>query len=347
MSRAPRALRRAIPLAVLAWCGAALGAQGCGGAGATPGSAPRRELWGFTAFWDSASASSVARNGAALDAVVTTWIALDTAGGLPQTLHLDSARAGRVPAHRMALVTSYLHPSFRPTSIRRLAANPRMLARVAGSIAATMTAGQQRGAVLDFEALTPTDLPALTSVVRAIADTLHARRLGPVVLAIPATDTLAYPGRPLLDAGADLLLPMLYDQHWAGGEPGPIAEPRWVSTALASRVVEVGAERLVAALPLYGYSWTKAGQGTTVTFAEAGAVAGGGALVRDSATGSLKAALPGGGQVWVTDAELLRALLEVVEQHGVHRVALWYVGQEDPAVWSAVFRPLDSGVRKR
>ena len=65
--------------------------------------------------------------------------------------------------------------------------------------------------------------------------TLHAHRLGPVVVAIPATDTLAYPGGALVEAGADLLLPMLYDQHWAGGAPGPVAEPRWVSAALAAR----------------------------------------------------------------------------------------------------------------
>jgi spore germination protein YaaH len=213
-----------------------------------------------------------------------------------------------------------------------------MLARVAGSVAATMATGQQRGAVLDFEALAPGDLPALTAVVRALADTLRAHQLGPVVLAIPATDTLAYPGRPLLDAGADLLLPMLYDQHWAGGEPGPVAEPRWVDSALAIRVAEVGAARLVAGLPLYGYRWSAAGQGTTVTFAEASRSPEGPiALVRDSATGSLRGAARAGGEVWVTDAPLLRELVAVVERHGVHRLALWYVGQEDPAVWSQVF----------
>ena len=338
--RAPRNERggaRGRLVAILFACTAATVA-GCGGAGATPENEQRRELWGFTAFWDSASARSVARNGSSLDAIVTTWIALDTAGGLPQTLHLDSARAGRVPGHRLALVTSYLHPSFRPATIRRLAANPRMLARVASSVAATMTVGQQRGAVLDFEAHVAGDLPALKSVVAAIADTLHARQLGPVVVAVPAADTVAYPGRALLDAGADLILPMLYDQHWAGGEPGPVAEARWVDSSLALRVAEVGAERIVAGLPLYGYRWSGPGGGTTVTYAEArqspqGEVS----LRRDSATGSLRGAVPGGGEVWVTDASLLRELLNVVERHGVQRVALWYVGQEDPAVWTSVF----------
>ena len=313
---------------------------GCGGAGATPGSEQRREVWGFTAFWDSASARSVARNGRSLDAVVTTWIALDTAGGLPLTLHLDSARAGRVPAQRLALVTSYMHPSFRPATIRRLAPNPRMLARVASSVAATMSAGQQRGAVLDFELHVAGDLPALTAVVRMLADTLHARQLGPVVVAIPAGDTAAYPARAMIEAGADFVLPMLYDQHWAGGTPGPVAEARWVDSSLAVRVAEVGAARIVAGLPLYGYRWSGPGQGTTVTFGEAGRLPQGDvALVRDSATGSLRGTMPGGGEVWVTDAALLRQLVGAVERHGVHRFALWYVGQEDPSVWTSVFPP--------
>ena len=311
---------------------AALLLNACAGAGSA---APaRREVWGFTAFWDSASSSSVARNGAALDAIVTTWIALDTAGGLPQALHIDSSLSPRVPARRLTLVTSYLHPSFRPATIRRLAANPRGLARAAGAIAVAMTTAQHEGAVLDFEALTPGDLPSLLAVVKSIADTLHARKLGPVVVAIPAADSFAYPARPLLEAGADLLLPMLYDQHWAGGSAGPVAEPRWVEETLRARVREAGAERIVAGLPLYGYSWAEAGKGVTVTFSEARSGRGGGApLTRDSATGSLRGALSSGGEVWVTDATLLRELFSVVEREGVSRIALWYIGQEDPAIW--------------
>lgn len=330
---------------------AALGvvaAHGCSGANSAGTSAPRREVWGFTAYWDTASAASIARNGASLDALVTTWIALDTAGGLPQTLYTDSARASRVPARRLALVTSYLHPSFRATSIRRLAANPRALQRAAGSIRATMEAAQHRGTVLDFEALEPGDLPALLAVVRTIADTLHARDLGPVAIAIPATDTLAYPGRALLEAGADFILPMLYDQHWAGGEPGPVAEPKWVESSLQLRVREVGAEKIIAGLPLYGYRWPAPGKGVTVTFPELnrlGYPAAG--LVRDSTTGSLRGALPDGGQLWITDAGLLRELVAVVERHGVHRLALWYIGQEDPAVWRDVLPPRPGGAGPR
>ena len=44
-------------------------AVGCGGTGSASNAPAPREVWGFTAFWDTASVSSVARNGAALSAV--------------------------------------------------------------------------------------------------------------------------------------------------------------------------------------------------------------------------------------------------------------------------------------
>ncbi|HLA15224.1 MAG TPA: hypothetical protein VJZ25_09395 [Gemmatimonadaceae bacterium] len=309
---------------------------GCAGPGAAAGRQQPREVWGFTAFWDTLSRKSAARNGASLDGLVTTWIALDTAGRLPAVLFVDSSKAPRVPERRLALITSYLHPSFRPSAIRRLAANPRGLARAASSIAATMASARHRGAVLDFEDLAPGDFPALAAVVRTLSDTLRTRGLGPVVVAVPAGDTAAYPGRALLEAGTDFLLPMLYDQHWAGGGPGPVSAPKWVDSTLRTRIREVGASRIIAGLPLYGYRWPSAGKGVTVTFAEASAAAAG-SLARDEATGTLHARLAGGGEVWVTDATLLKALVTIAEAQGVRRFALWYVGQEDPSVWRTLF----------
>ena len=306
--------------------------SGCTGPNAAAARQQQREIWGFTAFWDSLSTASAARNGGALDALVTTWIALDSSGGSPSVLFLDTPATGRTPERRIALVTSYIHPSFRPAAIRRLAANPRGLSRAASKIAATMESARNRGAVLDFEALEKGDLPALAAVIRTLSDTLRTRGLGPVAVAVPAGDTIAYPGLVLVQAGADLVLPMLYDQHWAGGPAGPVSSREWAESNLRIRIREVGAARVVAGLPLYGYRWSSPGKAVTVTFSEAATVA----LTRDSATGSLRASLPRGGEVWVTDAQLLGELMAIAEAQGVQRFALWYIGQEDPGVWRRV-----------
>lgn len=35
---------------------------------------------------------------------------------------------------------------------------------------------------------------------------------------------------------SDVILVMLYDQHWLTSEPGPISAPDWVARSLAARV---------------------------------------------------------------------------------------------------------------
>src|SRR3990170_2655259 len=102
--------------ATLLFAGAMLLAvvAGCAGPGSAAGRQQPREVWGFTAFWDTLSRKSAARNGASLDGLVTTWIALDTAGRLPAVLFVDSSRAPRVPERRPAPLPPPPPPPFRP-----------------------------------------------------------------------------------------------------------------------------------------------------------------------------------------------------------------------------------------
>ncbi|HEV8209793.1 MAG TPA: hypothetical protein VGP77_06710, partial [Vicinamibacterales bacterium] len=56
-------------------------------------------------------------------------------------------------------------------------------------------------------------------------------------------------------------------------------------------------------------------------------------LARDPSSSSLHAIQPSVWELWMTDAELLRALVDQVTDLGVTRIALWRLGQEDPDVW--------------
>jgi spore germination protein YaaH len=272
--------------------------------------------------------------------VVYGWIQLDTASGAPLTLlpdTLSSRATGR--ARPMAIVTNYLGDRFHPETIRRLAGGSAALARTAGEIARRAQTSGYRGLVLDFEALSGNDLPATRRVVSAIADSARARGVAPVVLAIPATDTAAFPAAAFIPA-VDYLLVMLYDEHWSTSAPGPIASPAWVRRSLGMRVAEVGASKIIAALPLYGYQWPVNRPGVPVSFGEAlhNAAAAGVELVRDPASQTLHATRANDWDLWVSDAELLRALLLEVDALGVSSVALWRLGQEDPAIWREIVR---------
>lgn len=297
-----------------------------------------REVWGFTGPWDPRSDAAVRSHAGRLHAVVSGWIALDSATArpvLPSPFPDTVARGSRTA--RMALVTTWHGDRFHARTIRRLAADRALLARTAGAIAAEGARMRYAGLVLDFETLGAADLTAQLAVVKAIADSAHRRGIRPVTVAIPALDTEAYPAKRLLEV-ADLVLVMLYDQHWLGSEPGPVAAPDWAQDALARRVREAGASRVVASFPLYGYRWRRGQPTDVVSHADARRIAAdaGVALARDAGTGTLRATKPGAWDMWVSDAPLLASLVRRAEAAGVRRFALWRLGQEDPAVWSEV-----------
>jgi spore germination protein YaaH len=295
------------------------------------------ERWGFTAPWDPRSAASARAHGPSLDGVVLDWIPLDTLTGIPFVLYPDSVSA-TLPTglRRMALVTTYVTDQFHPSLIRKLALDSLALKRSAAAIADRVARGGYRGIVLDFEGMTGADTALTRAVVATIASVARTRGVGPVAIAIPASDTVGYPAR-LFASSADLLLVMLYDQHWATSPPGAIAEPLWVRRTLSMRVAESGASRIVAALPLYGYQWRANAAATTISYDDARRLAAeaGVALDRDPATSTLHAlrAGPDGWELWVSDAVLLDALQREVAGLGVRRVAYWRLGLEDPAIW--------------
>jgi spore germination protein YaaH len=304
----------------------------------TPTISPARPaIWGFTAPWDARSDSSLRANASRLDVTVTGWIQLDSSTGRPTQLYSDDPTRGSSTATRLALVTSYHGQRFHPEAIRTLAGDDRALSFAAQRVGEIVAQGRYRGIVLDFEAQAPADTALTIRVVRAFADSARGRGATLVAIAIPAADTAAYPTRTFM-SGADLLIVMLYDEHWSTSAPGPIATPTWVRRTLGQRVAEVGASRIVAALPVYGYQWRSTQPATPFSFDDARRAAAQASveLVRDPASQSLHAIQPGDWELWQSDAELLRALRAEVTSLGVTKIALWRLGLEDPGVWSVL-----------
>jgi spore germination protein YaaH len=301
----------------------------------------RTDFWGFTGPWETASTASVRAHGGQLSAVINGWITIDSSTALPviPSPYPDTVRPRSGTPARMAIVTSWHGEDFHTAPIRRLGRDPKRLAIAAGSIARYAQRMRYSGLVLDFESLSAADLPVLLRVSKAIADSAHSHRVRTIAMAVPATDTAAYPARALLRV-VDALVVMLYDQHWSGSEPGPIAEPSWVRSSLAVRVAEVGPSRLIAALPAYGYRWRKGRPTESIGFADAVQMANSSRapLQRDASRQFLHSRARDGTEIWVSDAILFRTLVGECQSLGVHRFAIWRLGEEDPAIWRSVVR---------
>jgi spore germination protein YaaH len=320
---------------------AALGIAAVGACAARTRGAPRRlRVWGFTVPWDARSSAIARGHAAQLDAVVSGWIQLDSLTGQPFAEFRDTLARQRPSDMRlMGIVTNAVAGRFHVDGLRRLAADPAALARASGDVARRLTSAPYRGLVIDLEGFAAADRSAMTTIVRAIADSARARKIAPVAVAVPAVDTTVFHGRDLIPA-ADYLLVMLYDQHWTTSTPGPLAAPDWVDGATALRVAEVGADHIVAALPLYGYRWPTTGPAAALSFdnAKRDAAAANVTLQRDPATATLRATSIGAWDMWISDAGLVDTLVRVVRARGVHTIALWRLGQEDPGVWDVVRR---------
>ncbi len=308
----------------------------------TPAVAPRPAnpppaVWGFTAPWDQRSDSSLRANSARLDVAITGWIQLDSLTGTPAALYPDDPSRIPPPTTRLALVSSFEGQRFHPEAIRALAGDASRLAAAGARLGDLTSRGNYRGIVLDLEEQSAADTALTIRVLRTFADSVRSHGASFVAIAVPAADTVAYPSRALA-AIADALVVMLYDEHWSTSAPGPVATPLWVRRSLGQRVADIGASRIVAALPVYGYLWRGTQPATALGFDDARRAAAQASveLARDPASGSLHAVQPGTWELWMTDAEHLRALRAEVNALGVTRIALWRLGLEDPSVWSVV-----------
>ncbi|MDX2192388.1 MAG: glycosyl hydrolase family 18 protein [Gemmatimonadales bacterium] len=301
------------------------------------GCAARTAVWVFTAPWDARSDAALDAGVAPAATIVSGWIALDSLGGPPVALYPPRALPKPRSTRPFALVTSYRADRFHPQAVRALAADPVARARAADGVEALVRAGGYAGVVLDLEALEPADSLALPPVVGALGAAARRGGAREVALAVPATDTLPYPVSALAPH-VDRFLVMLYDEHWAGSAPGPVASRGWAQAALARWARAAGPGRLAAALPAYGYLWRADSATAVVGWGEVQALgrAAGVAATRDTASGGVRLRLADGREAWVADASLAGAMARDARALRVPVLAVWRLGLEDPAVWGAL-----------
>lgn len=234
---------------------------------------------------------------------------------------------------RTGVVTTYQGGRYHPETIRALADDSIVLAASARSIIAT-SPGIGTRLMLDFQEITPNDLPALAALVRAIHAEASARGTGrPLGIVVPPGDTVSYP-TVVLARLAELIVVRLHGEHRAGTSPGPSATREFIAREIGIRSRAMGTSRLVAELPLFGYRWERDGAARPITYLEARALVVGeaGVFRRDPASRFLTATGRDGWTVWVPDAASVEFMIAAVRQRGINRIVLAGTNGADPGV---------------
>lgn len=198
------------------------------------------------------------------------------------------------------------------------------------------------GINIDFELLPPKHRDNLTAFMAELYPKLKKLNKTLIISVFPQVDVAedvsgAY-NYPELAKNADFLQIMLYDRHWATSEPGAIAPLDWYEKNLKYSIDNGGgAQKIIAGVSAYGYNWKKGGEGETIIYADAIALADqhGAKIMYDD-----KAQAPhfsyGNHEVWFENKESTAAKLDVVAKYDPAGIAVWRIGQEQPEIWQVI-----------
>lgn len=193
------------------------------------------------------------------------------------------------------------------------------------------------GYVMDFENLTPqatAGFPAFLARVR--------KRMNAVGKEVWVTTTLtAEDGLgPDLADNADAVVLMAYDQCWGTSTPGPIAADAWLQANLKTKIGEGNPRRYIVALAGYGYDWPQGRKAEVIAVSAAQALAARSHRPVEHPAGSgahlaYQAANGARHDVWWLDAADFARQRAIANQARVRGVAVWRMGLEDSALWTA------------
>ncbi|WP_068077334.1 glycosyltransferase [Novosphingobium lentum] len=193
------------------------------------------------------------------------------------------------------------------------------------------------GIMIDFENIPTASLVDLRQFLSELRAKFTPRRR--IVSVTMPIDNPAWSSRALAQV-TDKVVLMAYDEHWQGGEPGPIASDAWFASHLSENLRGMGPGKAIVALGNYGYDWHD-GHADSLTVEEAWLAAhdSGAKAVFDRASGNTGFAYTDNDtrhDVWLLDAATSWNQMQALNRLGISSVALWRLGSEDPGFWTAL-----------
>jgi spore germination protein YaaH len=230
---------------------------------------------GFYVNWDDNSFSAFKAHATDLDWVIGEWVFLSKGGtGLKITpdqkvLYVVQNLPEKDRPRVFAMVSNVEGQKFNAALLRRLLATP--ASREAGAIQLVDMAQKYglAGITIDFEEVPDDLLDPMFQFMRLLrAGLTPGGRLLTSAVAASTDETLAR----RYAAANDYLFLMLYDEHYGGGDPGPVASQSWYLARAKQFLQWIPPRKAILALGAYGYDWDDSGTKLTsneITFQDA------------------------------------------------------------------------------
>lgn len=310
----------------------------------------------FYAPWQSTGLASLRAQATHLTHVIPTWLNLNaTNDGLDLTDFNFEQNPGNRAMIQIAershvaicpLLSNAHGASFDTARVHRLLASPAAQTKLIGALNQWLTANKFQGLNLDFENLDPTDQPKLINFMGALSRNLHAAGLS---FSTDLEAGLSDEQMKQMAAPCDFAVLMAYDQHAEADAPGPIASFDWGAALVRRASAVVDPQKLVLGVGNYAYDWTQNSKAnaTALTYEEALFNAQDNASKSETpqqavdfdpqslnATYEYQDEKGKDHQVWMLDAASAYNQWQLAKRAHLRGSALWYLGAEDPSLWS-------------
>jgi cellulose synthase/poly-beta-1,6-N-acetylglucosamine synthase-like glycosyltransferase/peptidoglycan/xylan/chitin deacetylase (PgdA/CDA1 family)/spore germination protein YaaH len=309
------------------------------------GGGPARPLSvGFYVSWDETSRESLIDHVNDLDVVSPQWVQLNGASGQVDITSDAEARAiiasAKKPPSILPGVFNARNGVWNGAEADALLASPKAQQVLVGALVDQAQKRGYAGYVFDLENLSPASIqryPAFLARARAAL-----KPIGREVWVTAPFDE-SWPLKRL-QAAADAVVLMAYDEHYGTGDPGPPAGQDWFEKWLATDMAQLDPARTVMALGAYGYDWTlpdkgRPGAAEAMTFMEATQTAHDSDAQPQMDEASLNPTygyVDENGRkhsVWYLDAATAFNQIRVADGFRPLGYALWRMGGEDQLVW--------------
>lgn len=209
---------------------------------------------------------------------------------------------------------------------------------LATTLTTMLASTSAKGINLDIENLALDDRDNYLEFLIDLTTQMHQKKLL-VTIDVPARDQAfdyEYIGRIV-----DGVVLMSYDEHYAGGQPGPIASEDWFNDTFTEVAAAVPVEKLIVALGAYGYDWTGGSKKPALSLRFDELME----LARDvEAEPSLESTSKNmffayqddqkkEHQVWFMNGVTAWNEFVYLHKKNVLGYSLWRLGTEDPSVW--------------
>jgi cellulose synthase/poly-beta-1,6-N-acetylglucosamine synthase-like glycosyltransferase/peptidoglycan/xylan/chitin deacetylase (PgdA/CDA1 family)/spore germination protein YaaH len=299
-------------------------------------------VWGFYVNWDQSAMVSLRLHLGHLSHLVPEWLFVQNPNGdiddQTDTTVVAIAKQANLPIYAML---SNFRGDWQPGDVRKILRDAGKRHDLIENIRSNLAEHSFAGVNIDFEELTPPDREPLIRFMRALTETLH--KSGYVVSEDVPIDDKAYDLKSL-SAVVDYLVPMVYDEHYQTGDPGPVASEDFFENELDKLAKAAPVSKLVIGFGNYGYDWViGANGGREAAFSDIMTAA---AETKKGVQWDLQTENPvlryaaGNDQheVWFLDAVTALNQANAVRDGGFRGLGLWRLGAEDPGLWKVLGR---------